>query len=74
MTLHGPFLTPRCNPQRPGPMPYHRHRAWPAARLTWTDGPADAGYAVEVLETVASGPFAFAECRVGARAVWAVHR
>lgn len=55
-------------------MPYHRHRAWPAARLTWTDGPADAGYAVEVLETVASGPFAFAECRVGARAVWAVHR
>ncbi|MEU1303556.1 hypothetical protein [Streptomyces shenzhenensis] len=67
-------LTPRWNPQRPSPMPYHRHRARPAARLPRTGGSADAGYAVEVLETVASGPFAVAECRVGARTVSGVRR
>ncbi|MGI5437890.1 hypothetical protein ACQEV4_10790 [Streptomyces shenzhenensis] len=55
-------------------MPYHRHRARPAARLTRTGGSAGAGYAVEALETVASGPFAFAECRVGARTVSGVRR
>ncbi|MFF0224725.1 2-isopropylmalate synthase [Streptomyces sp. NPDC004629] len=36
----------------------------------FADALAGAGYPVEILETTASGPFAFAECRVAGRTVW----